>query len=118
MIITIKQHPALANFLRRAFPGYRKHKAIIRPCESVTLSGGYWDGGSRSTYFGVTIDGREVPLRYNTSPGMFNGNAPDRVALLEPGLVVLEAGTFCGKPATVIINASRETLAQLGITQE
>lgn len=114
-IVTIKQHPALATFLRRAFPAYRKHKAIINPCEIITLTGGYWDGGSRTTYFAVTTDGREVPLRYNTAPGLFNGNAPDRAVILEPGLVVLSAGTFCGKPATVGIHATPETLAQLGL---
>ena len=118
MIITIKQHPALANFLRRAFPGYRKHKAIIRACESITLSGGYWDGGSRTTYSAATLAGQDIPLRYNTAPAMFNGGAPDRVVVLEPGVVVLSAGTFCGKPATVTLHALPETLAQLGITQE
>lgn len=115
MIVNIKDHPALSAFLRRAFPSYRKHKAIIRPSQSVTLSGGYWDGGSRSSYFGATLAGTEVPLRYNTAPAQFNGGAPDRSVLLDSDLVVLEAGTFCGKPATVTLFATPETLSKLGV---
>lgn len=115
MIVNIKDHPALAAFLRRAFPAYRKHKAIIHPTTSVTLSGGYWDGGSRSTYSGFTLQGVECPLKYNSAPPQFNGGAPDRIAVLDPDFVVLESGTFCGKPATVTIFALPETLATLGV---
>jgi hypothetical protein len=116
MIVNIKSNPALANFLRRAFPAYRKHKAIIVPTKAMTLSGGAWDGGSRSTYFGSTLTGVEVPLSYSTTPAQFGG--VDKHLTLTPDLVVLQAGTFCGKPATVTIHALPETLAALGITQE
>jgi hypothetical protein len=117
MIFTIKDHPALANFMRRAFPSYRKHKAIIRATAGLTLSGAYWSGGSRSTYTGVTLHGTHVPLNYSTTPVEFGGN-PATEVLLTPDFVILESGTFNGKPSTVMIHALPETLAALGITLE
>lgn len=113
--VNIKDHPALALFLRRAFPAYRKHKAFIRTGESLTLSGGYWDGGSRSSYFAATPHGVTVDLRYNTAPAQFNGGKPDTTVTLTPDFLVVQAGTFCGKPATVTIHGHPDALALLGI---
>ena len=117
MIVTIKQHPALAQFLSRAFPAYRKHKAIIRSTCGVELSGGSWSGGSRSTFTGVTLQGTHVPLNYSTTPVEFGGK-PSPEIVLTPDFVILESGTFCGKPATVTVHALPETLAYLGINLE
>lgn len=116
MIVNIKSNPALAAFLRRAFPGYRKHKAIIRATNHLTLSGAYWDGGSRSTYSAVNAQGTSLPLTYSTAPTQFGG--VEKEIILTPNILILQAGTFCGKPATVTIHALPETLAALGITQE
>ena len=116
MIVNIKSNPALAAFLRRAFPGYRKHKAIIRATNHLTLSGTHWDGGSRSTYSAVNAQGTSLPLTYSTAPTQFGG--VEKEIILTPNILILEAGTFCGKPATVTIHALPETLAALGITQE
>jgi hypothetical protein len=113
MLVTIKQNPFLALFLRHAFPSYRKHKAIICAGSSVRLSGAYWDGGTRSTYFATTLAGTEVDISYSTAPAQFGGT--EKEIILTPGVVVLQAGTFCGKPATVTLHALPETLATLGI---
>jgi hypothetical protein len=117
MIVTIKNHPALADFLRRAFPSYRKHKAIIHVTAGIELSGGSWSGGSRSTYTGVTLHGTHVPLRYPTSPVEFGGSSSPEV-VLTPEFVILEAGTFAGKPSTVTIHALPEAFAALGVHVE
>jgi hypothetical protein len=117
MIVTIKDHPALATFLRRAFPSYRKHKAIIHVTAGIELSGASWSGGSRSTYTGVTLHGTHVPLNYSTTPVEFGGKASPEV-VLTPDFVILQAGTFAGKPSTVTIHALPETLATLGINLE
>ena len=116
MIVTIKQHPALASFLRKAFPSYRKHKAIIRATTGLELSGS-WSGGSRSTYTGVTLHGTHVPLDYSTTPVEFGGK-PATEVVLTPDFVILQSGTFCGNPATVTVHALPETLAALGINLE
>ena len=112
-IVNIKDHPKLAQFVRRAYPSYRKHKVILCVTSGLTLSGGSWDGGSRSSYSGATINGEPFALRYNTTPSHFNGGKPDTIAIIEPDTLVLQSGTFCGKPATLTLYALQETIDQL-----
>ena len=66
----------------------------------VELHGGYWDGGSRSEYFGMTKNGQMVGLSYPTSPREFGGGvAPSTMPTKE--LAICSAGTFRGNPASV-----------------
>jgi len=79
----------------------KKRKAIIaRPSGSVRISGTYWNGGSRSSYFLVHIASKRVQPLAHHSPPQYGGPKEDPIQMLEPGYAVIEAGVFCGKPAT------------------
>ena len=72
----------------------RKRKLSIYTCESVTLSGTYWDGGSRSSYTGIRCS---LPSM-STSPPQFGGDKTPPTVEIGNGKMVLENGVFCGKP--------------------
>ncbi len=101
-IVTLQPGTDLARIVRLV--GSKKRKAIIaRPCTEVRISNSYWDGGSRSDYFLVDVKHmtyRNIP---GVSPMQYGGPKEDPVVKLEPGFAVVEAGTFCGKPATPTI---------------
>lgn len=86
----------------------KKRKArIAAPKDVITLGGMYWDGGSRTDYFVVTMrDG--APLRatqlQHTAPPQFGGPQTEPTFLISPGQVLVAAGTFCGKPATPVLH--------------
>lgn len=98
-IVTLQPGTSLANIVK--LTGSKKRRAIIaRPTTEVRLSGTYWDGGSRSDYFLVDMKTMEcVPLAH-VSPAQFGGPKEDPVQHIQPHQAVIEAGTFCGKPAT------------------
>ena len=45
----------IQRLARAVFPSYRGRKFQLRATETVTLTGTYWDGGSRSEYGGVNL---------------------------------------------------------------
>lgn len=98
-IVTLQPGTDLANIVKLV--GSKKRKAILaRPTEQVALSGTYWDGGSRSDYFLVDLRTMQARPLQHVSPVQFGGPRQDPVVNLEPHHAVVEAGTFCGKPAT------------------
>jgi len=117
--LDLKAAPEVLRVIRAVDPSYRKHKAILRVCDSVTLSGTYWDGGSRSCIPAQWL------IRYyaavNLSTGRSKGapqyqfggprNAP-RVSIPE-GLAIVQTGIFCGKTATAFIYLNPANAAKL-----
>jgi hypothetical protein len=113
MIVDLKAGTALAAFVKRAAPSYRKRKVSLNVTSAVSLDNGYWDGGSRSKWSQHDAQGnRLVPLRYPTAPAPFSNAAVPTVSLVN-GLLIVEDGTFCGKPATLRINGTAEDIARL-----
>lgn len=116
--LTIKDHELLKAFIRRAFPGYRKHKADVTIGQgAVVLSGGYWDDGSRSEWRLVELHGTFVTkaLLYPTAPPQFGGTAPPSQPI-QGRNIVAETGTFRGKPSTLHLYMSEEAAQILGIS--
>lgn len=98
-IVKLKAGTTLAAIVK--LTGSRKRSAIIaRPATEVRLSGAYWDGGSRSDYFLVNMKTMECVALPHTNPPQFGGPKEDPVQHILPHQAVIEAGTFCGKPAT------------------
>jgi hypothetical protein len=93
----------------------RKRKAVMaRPTTAVTLSGTYWDSGSRDSYYLVNLVTRGVVPLEHQSPMQFGGPRQGPQQLLEPGYAVIQAGVFCGKPATPVVYLHpEETLIQM-----
>jgi len=101
-IVNLQAGTTLANIVRLV--GSKKRKAILaRPTDKVTLSGTYWDSGSRSDYFLVDLKMMQARPLAHYSPPQFNGPREDPVVNLEPHQAVVEAGVFCGKPSTPTI---------------
>jgi hypothetical protein len=85
----------------KKFFGTTKTKMRITVTERpVTLSGGYWQDGSRDEYWGLMLSGARQALKYPTSPREYGGGEPTQVMPTED-MAVIQGGTFLGKPATL-----------------
>lgn len=100
-LIKLKDRPDIARLVRLVS---RKQKAFLaRPTNQVSLSNTYWDGGSRSVYFLVHVDSGKVDCLPAVAPAQFGGPKQDPVQALSPGYAVIDAGVFCGQPATPVV---------------
>lgn len=97
--------------IRRACSGYsgRKFQASIHA--SVTLSNGYWDGGSRSTYVAVNLETGETS---GADPAIKNPfRCPQSPTVeLQPGLAIVEHSIFCGKDSGITIHLHPSNVVQ------
>jgi hypothetical protein len=84
---------------------------------SVEIFGTWWDGGSKSWFRKFTLDGRPLPLDYNGAHPLHGGATERQYGTVESGTVIVEGGTFCGKPSTLTLYLrSKDILALLGLT--
>ena len=90
---------------KRHFGTRKQSLRVIVTDGPVEMSGGYWDGGSRSEYHGMTKSGSRVALSYPTAPPQFGGGSPGSVAPTDD-MSVVRGGVFCGKESglTVYVN--------------
>lgn len=115
MIIKRKENPAVDSFLKRAMPKYRKHSVIIVESDSVTPQTTYWDGGSINYYDAYSIAGAHLGrVRAPTAPPQFGGGEA-RAFPIDDFTVVIRAGVFRGKTATVSLHATKDTLRKFGL---
>jgi hypothetical protein len=112
-ILECKAHPELLRVIRAADSKYKKHKAILVVSESVTLSGTYWDGGSRSSYCAVNLETLRVGPAPQYNPPQFGGPRSDPKCDIPVGVVIVKLGTFCGKQATATLYVHPENVAKL-----
>jgi len=99
--VKVQKGSALANWLRLALPDYRKHSVYVCEASIMTLDGGYWDQGSRSTWVHYSVTGdRLAPLTYPAAPPQFGGGNPPRFNIPE-GTIVVHGGVCVGKPRTI-----------------
>lgn len=105
-----------SNAKARDLTDSRKKQFRFSSGHSIVNVDSYWDGGSRSFYRVVNIDtGLSVEPQGNAP---FGANGRLGYGLIK-GDIVIETGTFCGKPATptLMCRADDETrvLAWLGL---
>lgn len=84
-------------------------KRSIRVCVTdapVTLHGGYWDGGSRSEYWGMLKSGTRVTLNYPTAPPQFGGGQPPSVMPTDD-MAIVQGGVFCGKESFLTVYVTK-----------
>ena len=127
--VTLKDAPEVKRIVLAAFAGYRKLKATLSEFHGQNINS-YWDGGSKSEYAVVDLEtGKRLSLPTHSHPyfevvrqGFANtenaaisvdhaGNITLNV--LPPNCVLVEAGTFCGKPATAHIYVLAENMTKL-----
>lgn len=111
--VTLKTAPELARLIKAAAPDYRKREAVLMARDTVTISGTYWDGGSRSTYHAVDLATlRQLPApQYN--PPQFGGPATDPTVNIPEGAAIVCTGIFQGKPATARVYINPANMAKL-----
>jgi hypothetical protein len=95
--VELKDRPDIARLVKAIS---KKRKAFLRRQDAVVLDGTYWDGGSRSDYYLVHIASGQIKELPHSAPPQFGGVTAAKTVAIEPGYAVVEAGTFCGKPAT------------------
>ena len=117
--LELKTVPDLKAAIQAAFPRYARHKAFVSVFHPGVRVNSYWDGGSRSEFAVVeleTLTRHELPTASHpyfdiARKGLTNAATPDgavkvdhvgnvELQILPDGFVLVEAGTFCGKPST------------------
>lgn len=101
--IELKAYPELKAIIKAAFPKYAKHKAWYVVAEDCTISGTYWDGGSRSEYVAVDLTTKRSAGAPHYDPPQFGGPVRDPQCAIPEGVAIVKAGTFCGKQATACV---------------
>jgi hypothetical protein len=100
--------------LLRAFPEYRGRKFVAVPCETVTVQGTYWSGGSRSTYRMVRLDGAGPVGQAPVDHPYFDGKGVEgQTYALPAGVAVVEHSIFCGKDMGLTFYVRPDVLAPL-----
>ena len=126
--VNLSAAPEVKQIVKAAFPDYRKREAVIEtfPERGATVNS-YWDGGSRAEFALVdiaTMRVRSLPTATHpffdvTGRGIGAGENDDiavdnvgNVTLkrIPDGCALVEAGTFCGKPATATVMVNAATL--------
>lgn len=89
----------VANWVKRNVSSYKKHSCVLveSPRVDVHEHSLRWDGGSRSYY-------TQYPLRQPLTAGEYH---------LVDGECIVSSGTFCGKPSTLYVYATANTLKAL-----
>lgn len=116
--LILNQNAKVKALVKRAFPGYRKRNvgfAIHASGESVTLSGGFWDGGSRTEWFGVKSNGSRFSVTFPTDPPEFSGGKPPQFRLTDDKMIV-QGGTSLGKPSTLTFHVTQAVAQRLGVS--
>lgn len=112
-IINLSEHPEVLRIIRAVDPKYRKHKAIIVVTETVSISGTYWDGGSRSSYAAVNMKTLVVGNAPSYNPPQFGGPQAAPRTKIPEGAAIVQVGVFCGKTATATVYISPANAAKL-----
>ena len=100
------------DVLRKAFPSYNGRKFEIRAAESVALSNGYWDGGSKSEYRAVNLQTGQVQAATGALEDPFRCPAAPTVEIPRD-IAVVEHCRFCGKDMGLRFHVHPDNLAKL-----
>lgn len=90
---------------------WRGRKVKVKVTNSVSISGTYWDGGSKSYWYAVNLMTRQsVPLAAqaaNLAPwDPRHIAAMNATPTIPPGAVIVEHSIFCGKDAGLYLYVS------------
>ena len=116
--LPIGRHAVKITAAEAALLGARRRKATLAVVEAgseVECTGTYWDGGSRSAYALLdTATRRLSAVPCPTDPPQFGGGDAPRVSI-EAGAVLVQCGTYCGKPGYPTVHGTAEDIAALGL---
>jgi hypothetical protein len=112
-IIKLKQYPEIMRIIRVAAPSYKKHKVFLGVYETLTLTGTYWNDGSRTSYTAVRIADCVSQGAPKFDPPQFGGPRVAPEIAIPDGIAIVSTETFCGKTATAGIYINHNTAAKL-----
>jgi hypothetical protein len=93
---------------------YQGRKVRLETRETITLSGTYWDGGSRSSYFLAPLDGSAAPVGCGTDHPVFDRRGIEGQTYPIPeGYLGLERVISCGKDLGVRLLMHPRDIARL-----
>jgi hypothetical protein len=89
--------------------GYRKQRFILKIVEVGEKETGpaWWDGGSRTQYFLADRRANVSPAPCISNPFEFKREVGYPTVMIDDNSAMIEDGTFCGKPATMVIRATQ-----------
>lgn len=111
--VELKQYPEIARVIKAADPSYKKRKAFVSVVDFVTLTGTYWDGGSRDTYTAVDLASYQRITAPQYDPPQFGGPAKPLTVDLPNNVAIVRTGVFCGKTATAHVYVKPLNVAKL-----
>lgn len=98
--------------LRSGYNG-KKFKAVVCTETTIPADAGLWSGGTRDTYQLIHLEtGRAVTASDNMS-SPWNAARKDQTITLEPGFIVVEHSTFCGKDMGLTFYVHPDNAAKL-----
>ena len=83
--------------------GSRKRRVFVCGRQEVSIDGTAWSEGSRSSWYRIRLSDNHVEPLEHYAPAHFGGPAEPPRLLLQPGMVLIAAGVFEGRPATPVI---------------
>jgi hypothetical protein len=93
--------------------GYSGSKWKVEARETISMTSGYWDGGSKTDYTGVNLEtGQILPCNID-EPGNPFTNPGTPIVKLQPGFAILAHSIFCGKDSGITIYVHPENVQSL-----
>lgn len=87
----------IPQMLLKVFPNYTGKKFQVEQKTKVSLSGAYWDGGSRNEYRAVNMDTGEILPADGKLQNPFTPGYAVPTVEIPPRVCVVEHTIFCGK---------------------
>jgi hypothetical protein len=111
-IYLLKDCSALRQLIRAVDPGYRKHSAIVRVGDKVSLIDLEWSGGTRHTYTVIDLTSHQLSRpKYDAGESRRTRQAP--LVSLPDNAAIIGTGMVCGKTATATVFIRQSDLSTL-----
>ena len=116
--LPIGRHIVKINTAQARIIGSRRRSAtlaVVAAGAEVSCTGTYWDGGSREAWALLDTETRTLSaVPCPSDPPQFGGGEAPRVTIAA-GAVLVQCGTFRGKPSYPTVHGTAEDIAALGL---
>lgn len=90
--------------------GYRRRNALIQITDKVTLNDLNWSGGCRNEFTAIELDSGKMSQPVLSKSPPWDNKYEGLVVEIPPGFAIVRTGSFCGKPATMIVYVRPENM--------
>lgn len=106
------KHPLIRQVVAGTFPNYRLHRVYVKADVEQALYGLNWDGGSRNEYRFYNTVSRQGKAIGDHMSHPANNRDEGRKVPIQPGEVIVQGGTFCGKQSSLYITVHPDDRAK------